>query len=151
VAALAGCGGKSQPKPVAAPVTTGECRVTAPGGKLPRGSEGFNYGNGSIGVALWPHGELVSGPLADGSSYADTQPDGSIRAKLGWFRGVEGQLRIEGQRLDGSAPPLRADIPAGYGPSGFQATLVFFPTQGCWKVTGSVGDASLAFVVRVSA
>jgi hypothetical protein len=43
-----------------------------------------------------------------------------------------------------------AEIPDGYGATGFQATAVRFPTTGGWKVVGSVGDGRLAFVVRVS-
>ena len=38
-------------------------------------------------------------------------------------------------------------LPAGA--TGFQATGVTFPTTGCWKVEGRVGDARLAFVVSV--
>jgi hypothetical protein len=78
-------------------------------------------------------------------------PDGSMEEKFPWWRGVSGGLAIRGQRLDGSAPPLRADIPSGYGDSGFQATSIIFPTEGCWRVTGSVGTASLTFVVLVEA
>jgi len=66
-----------------------------------------------------------------------------------WQRGVRGALAISGHRLDASAPPLRAEVPAGYGPSGFQASYVIFPTTGCWEVIGRVADAQLTFVVEV--
>jgi hypothetical protein len=56
---------------------------------------------------------------------------------------------VRGERLDAAAPPLAADVPAGYGAEGFQPTGLTFPTTGCWQVVGSVGDASLEFVVRV--
>jgi len=46
-------------------------------------------------------------------------------------------------------PPLRARIPDGYGDTGFQATALIFPTEGCWEVTGKVGEASRTFVTRV--
>jgi hypothetical protein len=148
--ALTGCSG-TKPAPAAAPNLTRPCPVTSPGSSdLRFGDGGFNYGNDSLGVALWPNGKMVSGRLPDGGSYAETKPDGSIRAKLGWWRAVEGQLSIDGSRLDASAPPLRAEIPAGYGPTGFQATVLTFPTQGCWQVIGSVGNARLKFVVLVS-
>lgn len=77
------------------------------------------------------------------------EEDGSIGWKLGWWRYVRGSLEITGRRLDGGAPPLRASVPDGYGSTGFQAAGVYFPTDGCWEVTGRVGEASLTFVVFV--
>jgi hypothetical protein len=109
-----------------------------------------NYGNSALRVALWPRGRLVAGPLPDGSSYAAINPDGSIEAKLAWWRTVAGQLSIEGERLDKQASPLGADIPDGYGDTGFQPTGLVFPTPGCWRVIGTVAEARLAFVVLVS-
>jgi hypothetical protein len=103
----------------------------------------------ALAVVLWPKGRLLAGRLPDGSSYAEIEPDGSISAKLGWWRATEGPLTVEGERLDGAAPPLKADVPDGYGPTGFQPTGITFPTEGCWKVEGSVGGARLAFVVLV--
>lgn len=58
-------------------------------------------------------------------------------------------LTVAGERLDAAAPPLRAHVPPGYGPEGFQPTGLTFPTAGCWRLTGSVGGVSLTFVVRV--
>jgi hypothetical protein len=58
-------------------------------------------------------------------------------------------LTIEARRLDGKAPPLRADIPDGYGDKGFQPSGIHFPTEGCWKVTGTVGNAKLTFVTLI--
>jgi hypothetical protein len=74
-------------------------------------------------------------------------PDGSIGWKLGWWRITPGMLTIAGRRLDIPAPPLRGQVPTGYGSSGFQASGVLFPSEGCWEVTGTVADASLTFVV----
>jgi hypothetical protein len=125
------------------------CPVTVPNGQHPPANADFNHGNGSLWVALWPQGKLLAGTLPDGSSWAEVKPDGSIDAKLGWWRGSSGQLTIRGHRLDASAPPLRANIPHGYGSSGFQATGILFPTEGCWQVTGSVGDNGLTFVTLV--
>jgi len=56
---------------------------------------------------------------------------------------------MHGKRLDAPAPPLRAIIPEGYGDTGFQATGLIFPTEGCWEVTGEVGDTRVTFVTRV--
>jgi len=100
-------------------------------------------------VELWPKGVLPAGTLPDGGSYAEIRRDGSIWAKIGWWRGEEGTLGVEGERIDASAPPLRTIVPAGYGASGFVPSGLMFPTTGCWHFTGSVGDARLEFVVRV--
>ncbi|MGA7316124.1 MAG: hypothetical protein WBX22_19380 [Silvibacterium sp.] len=71
--------------------------------------------------------------------------------KFPWFRaaGLEGKLAITGRRLDAAAPPLKAVIPNGYLDTGFQATGLIFPTEGCWEITGKVGDTTLTFVNRV--
>jgi len=82
------------------------------------------------------------------ATHDDLQKDGSIEIKFPWWRAVRGELRIEGRRLDQSAPPLRSDF-SSYGPTGFQATGIIFPTEGCWKITGRAGEASLTFVVIV--
>jgi hypothetical protein len=71
--------------------------------------------------------------------------------KLGWWRSVSGPLHISGRRLDAAAAPLRTQVPSGYGDTGFQSSGVYFPTPGCWEVTGTVGAASLSFVTLVVA
>jgi hypothetical protein len=145
--ALAGCSGT--PNAARAPgedSTTVSCPVTSPDDTPSR--LGFNYGNDAIRVALWPDGRLIAGRLPDGSSHAEVGPDGSIDAKLGWWRASAGRLRIEGERLDATAPPLGADVPEGYG-KGFQASGLIFPTAGCWRVVGAVGKSRLTFVVLV--
>jgi hypothetical protein len=101
-------------------------------------------------VAFWQKGRLVASRLPDGSSWGQVNPDGSIWAKLGWWRGATGRLTIVGERLDAPASPLRADVPAGYGSTGFQATGLIFPTPGCWKVLGSVAGHDIEFVVLVT-
>jgi hypothetical protein len=95
-----------------------------------------------------------------GSSYGNGQlwvgglgPDGVVDRldwKFGWWREVPGQLRITGQRLDATAASLHSDVPTGYGRTGFQASGVEFPTEGCWQVTGQAGGASLTFVTLVN-
>jgi hypothetical protein len=103
------------------------------------------YGNVLISTDLWPDGTIVFRPGGPGF----VTDAGALGMKWGWRRAVRGQLRIEGRRLDGSAPPLRAEIPAGYGDFGFQSSALIFPTTGCWEVTGRVGTASLTFVTLV--
>jgi len=117
------------------------CPVTIPNRSSPPGPTfGAEYhGNGSIWVGTW-HSNVVVWP-------ADA--DGSITTKFGWWRGVAGKLVIVGRRLDAPAPPLVGHVPDGYGDSGFQSSGITFPTEGCWQVTGRVGEASLTFVVLV--
>ena len=115
------------------------------------GPSGFNYGGAKLRAQLyWPRGRLAAGTLPDGGSMATVEDDGSIHAKLGWWRGLPGTLRITGRRLDAVAPPLAVHVPTGYGPKGFQPTGLVFPTVGCWRVVGRVGDARLTFVVKVT-
>ncbi len=101
------------------------------------------YGNGMLWVGgLWPDG-IIS---AD-SRFLDL--DGRVGMKFGWWHTVAGKLQITGRRLDAPAPPAIGDVPDGYGITGFQASGVTFPTQGCWEITGSVGSSKLTFVTFV--
>ena len=132
------------PDAAAFPATTPPCPVTVPNGSTPPGerSSPDHYGNGVLWTSLWPNGDvLISQDLLD--------PDGELGMKFPWWRGIRGQLAIEGRRLDAPAPPLIADVPDGYGQTGFQASGLIFPTDGCWEITGRVDGASLTFVVRV--
>ncbi len=97
------------------------------------------YGNGQ----LW-----VGGLSADGTiPFKDA--DESTGWKLGWWRAGPGDLSITGRRLDAAAPPLRTHVPSGYGASGFQSSGVYFPTPGCWEITGVAGPARLSFVILI--
>jgi hypothetical protein len=68
--------------------------------------------------------------------------------KTGWFRPAGVTLEITGQRLDGEAPALEAHVPCCY-PTRFQATGLYFPTEGCWEVTAKASESELKFVVWV--
>lgn len=130
--------------------STPACAVTTPNGIAagPEHPGRFGYGNRQVSIGpfgLWPEGTVVFKP--GGAGFVTR--DGSLGMKFGWQRGVRGQLRIEGHRLDASAPPLRSEVPEGYGDLGFQPTYLIFPTPGCWEVTGRVGEASVTFVTRV--
>jgi len=131
----------------ASPGDVATCPVTHPNGAFPSGEERpsasslLALGNGQLWVV--PIHEVF---LADARSI---ESDGSIGAKFGWWRITPGTLTISGRRLDAPAPPLRASVPDGYGSSGFQTSGVFFPTEGCWEITGTVGDATLSFVTFV--
>jgi hypothetical protein len=140
--------GQQAPSPT--PHTDFKCEVTKPNDvaageeKPARGS----YGNREVSVGpfgLWPDGTIEFKP---GGAGFVTQ-SGALGMKFGWMRGVSGDLKITGHRLDGEGPPLRSQVPAGYGDRGFQATYLIFPTPGCWEVTGHVGDSSVTFVTKV--
>ena len=136
------------PKPASQSANASQtCAVTVPNGNTPpheRRSR-FHHGNGKLWSGLWPDGTVVF--KQGGAGFV--LEDGSLAMKFWWWRSVKGKLTIEGRRLDGPAPPLRARIPDGYNDTGFQATSLIFPTEGCWEVTGKAGEASLTFVTRV--
>jgi hypothetical protein len=101
------------------------------------------HGNGK----LWAGGLGANGVIKADPTFVDD--DGSVWWKVGWWRAIPGRLSITGQRLDGSAPGLRVEVPSGYGRTGFQSSGLRFPTGGCWEVTGKVGSTTLRFVTRV--
>ena len=53
------------------------------------------------------------------------------------------------QKVGCRCSPLRVDIASGSSETGFQATALIFPTEGCWEITVKVGDTALTFVNRV--
>ena len=122
---------------------------TIPSGEPPVEGEDFNYGDRYLAVSIWTKGRLVADRVPAADTWAVVAPDGSIPAKVGWWRGVSGRLTIQGERLDAPAPPLRARVPGGYGHIGFQSTELTFPTEGCWEVVGSVAGHDITFVVLV--
>jgi len=138
----------------ARPVTmadAGRCPVTI-GYPVPRtlwwrdllfGSDSA-YGNGSLWVGgLWPNGVVIL-------TQDEVGPDGRLSMKFGWYRLTSGYLTLTGRRLDASAPPASGlTFPGGYGLTGFNASGVIFPTEGCWQVTGRVGRVTLTFVTFV--
>ena len=106
---------------------------------------GSAYGNDALWVGgLWPHGVVII-------TQDDVQPDGQFGMKFGWYRLTSGYLTITGRRLDAPAPPASGlTFPGGYGLTGFNASGVTFPTEGCWQVTGRVGRVALTFVTFVT-
>jgi hypothetical protein len=125
----------------------GGCQGTRPSREPPFPGESFNYGNRHLGVTMWKRGRLWAS--RGGQTWGQIGPNGSIRAKLGWWRAVPGRLHVVGERLDAAAPPLRAWVPAGYGSKGFQSSGLVFPTPGCWRVVGSLSGHELEIVVLV--
>jgi len=105
-----------------------------------------NHGNASrtLATSLWPDGTVTFKPGGPGC----LENDGAMWMKWPWWHeGKRKRLTIDGRRLDGAAPPLRARIRTGYSGE-FQSSALIFPTPGCWEVTGRVEDQSVTFVVR---
>jgi hypothetical protein len=73
---------------------------------------------------------------------------GSLGQKIAWYRTAEGRLVITGKRVDGPGTMV-AEIPAGYGQSGVQPTLLVVTSQGCWEITGILNASSLSFVIDI--
>jgi|KBSSwiStaDraftv2_1062776.scaffolds.fasta_scaffold43135_6 hypothetical protein len=133
----------AQPTPYGCPVTLPGSAGTPQFDPAALYGAGSSYGNDVLWVGgLWPGGVLAAEP-------AFVDPDGSVHMKFGWYRIATGSLTITGRRLDGPAPALTADVPEGYGASGFQSSGVRFPVEGCWEVTGHVGTGSMSFVTYV--
>lgn len=142
---LFGFGHMASPSTPGSPIT---CPVTQPNGVEPPPGEmpsGLYYGNAQLITGLDPAGVINAKPM-------DMQGDGSAGIKWGWWRGtgVKAAITADGHRLDQTGPPLRIDIPAGYGLSGFQVAGLYFPTPGCWEVTARAGAAKLTFVTLVN-
>jgi hypothetical protein len=95
----------------------------------------------------YTNGALWAGPVPTYGGRWFAGPEGM---KVGWWRTARGRLAITGRRLDAPAAPLRADVLAGYGDTGFQSTRLAFPAAGCWEVVARAGaDPPLRLVVRV--
>lgn len=104
----------------------------------PAGLDWVWYGNSSLFAQLPPQ-----------STLGLAMRHGRIERKFPWFRLQRGALSITGHPVGAPQPHLLARIPAGYGNSGFQSTLLRFPMYGCWSVTGRVHGKTLSFVVSV--
>jgi hypothetical protein len=82
------------------------------------------------------------------------EPDGSIFDKLLWATTPpDRRPSLTGERLDAPAAPLRVlGVHEGSSSNASKpswATAVLFPTAGCWRLTGRVGDVSLTQVIDV--
>ncbi len=145
VAACSAAGPKATESPDSAPrASPTDCPVTrpdpgvAPPADVDAAPPGILYGNNALWVGLPPGGEAVL-----------LRRGGVLGRKFMWWRLVPGQLSIAARRIDAPAPAGRGIVPTGYGDSGFQASGIEFPTEGCWEVTGSIRDKRLTFVIRV--
>jgi hypothetical protein len=105
-----------------------------------------HYGNGFLSTPV---------PDENGVLVAAREQDGTLFQKLGWLphRGLTGELTVRGERLD--APGQLRVLGAFWGHSstgrGSWMSPVEFPSLGCWRIAGRVGDVSLTYVVEVVA
>jgi hypothetical protein len=102
------------------------------------------------GTSAYGNAKLVTILNVNGVIRPIIRVDGSMWWKLPWWRLVPGHLTLSGRRLDAPGPPLIPDVPAGYGPGGFQASGVIFPQPGCWRITGQLAGTSVTFVALVT-
>lgn len=138
------------PLPTPAPTATPypiptSCPVTLPNGNTPPGQSPSPtyHGNGQLWTNLLPNGVLVPPE--------NVRPDGKLTYNWWWWRGQRGQLSVQGSRLDDlTAPLLEAEITPDFGDSGYQDSWLIFSGEGCWEVTGQVGNSTLTFVVYVA-
>jgi hypothetical protein len=105
------------------------------------GLNDFLYGNDALIVLLPNDGILRASDPARGLQ-------GGV--KFAWWRIARGELAITTRRLDATTAPQAADVPSGYGDTGFQVSGLNFPEAGCWQVSGTVGAKTLTFVVNVA-
>jgi hypothetical protein len=129
------------PAATAAPLATTDCPVTRPVKDQPPDDPNAD----SFGRGYW----YIN---ADRTIWVGLPGNQTWRVggeKVIWIRPQGTELVITGERLDGPAPPLRADIPCCY-PTGFQVTGLIFPTEGCWEVTAKAGDSELRFITKVA-
>jgi hypothetical protein len=117
--------------------TPASCNVSPYASSAPSGHYGTDYTTTWFGGdGLWAGLDRAYG----GNWYA-----GGL--KVMWLREAVGSLTIIGYPLDSPGPTVTADVPAGYGASGLQASGIDFPVAGCWKVVATVDGHQLDFVV----
>lgn len=151
--------GRSATGPVPS-IITGPCPVTTPppvaltpppppaatgpneGLVFRAGPTEFLYGNEALVVGLPNDGTIHPSDPSRGL------PGG---VKFGWERIAHGDPVIATRRLDAVTVAQPADVPGGYGDTGFQVSGLNFPSPGCWQVRGTVGGKVLTFVVNVVA
>lgn len=101
------------------------------------------YGN----TALWV-GVPTDGALPAQRSSGTPWPH-EWGTKFPWWRTIAGTLTVTARRLDGPSTGFHAQVPGGYGPTGFTPSGLIWPAPGCWQVTGTVAGRSLTFVTLV--
>lgn len=119
-----------------------ECRATeAIRAEPPRDPNADAFGSGPWYVnpdrTIWAGGDAVR------------MRAGKKGNKVLWIRPSGTQLIVSGRRLDGKAEAMKPTIPCCY-LTGFQASGLAFPTEGCWEITAVAGASQLTFVTKVA-
>jgi hypothetical protein len=135
------------------------CPITVPQNPLftpssPYDSLGFKgefwYGSNSLWTAVRESGVWEALPH---------NPEGYTQKVFWWRDGYvwteepEPDLIVTGERLDASAPLLKASKATNAYASDIGSAMlvgVDLPTLGCWKITGKYADAEVSFVVWVA-
>lgn len=112
---------------------------------MPGGMTQAWHGNDSVGTGLWPDGTVIFKPGGPGFVLSD----GALRMKFFWLKAPGAHLIVSGQRLDGTATALRADIDSQFDGKGFQPSYLIFPSPGCWRVNATAAGETLSFVTSV--
>ena len=155
ISALALVTGCAENKPMTQRAA-GLVQVTIPNGRSPATDNaprapvndnartgGWNHGNDVLWINLnRPDGRWVVDQV---------ERDGSLRVKFGWWKGYPGKFQVEGRRLDAAAPPLRCSVnnealDETIGPI---PSILWFPTEGYWEITGRLNGKSLTFVIHI--
>jgi len=126
-----------------------ECPVTI-------GTDG-PYLDGWPKAKTWYGSEKIAVILPSEGIWPTTKPGNSISVKLFWFvegfkPGLEGEFEFSIQRLDeGPNDAVAPRVTNASGPNlGASTALVGidFPSEGCWKISGTFRGKSLTFVVK---
>ncbi len=123
------------------PTATATALTTCP--ETPMATPPPDANTAGLTTSWWSDGVVWAGVPPPGAHWAARQEG----QKVGWWRGVTGQLKVSGRSLDGTSKPLQADILAGYGNYGFQSSNITIPTAGCWEIRARVGSHTFRFVV----
>ncbi|GAA2088884.1 hypothetical protein [Actinomadura alba] len=79
---------------------------------------------------------------------AERWPDGRYHLKIGWWRGIDGELELSASSLR-TDDTVTHDVSGGYGTKGFQPTTPGFTTTGCWLLTGTLGETKVSIIIDV--
>jgi hypothetical protein len=160
VLVTAACGSSASGTPIPSLLAAGApCPITTPPqvavtpppstGAEPNPTLTFTAGPGSF---LYGNDALIVIVPNDGTLHPSDPSRGLPGGvKFPWWRVAHGTITVTTRRLDATSTPLPADVPSGYGETGFQVSGLNFPAAGCWQVNGTVGGKTLTFVVSVAA